>query len=81
MRPALLDREWTQAELHTHARKLGIFPDPHESIPQGIKYIAWPQPPLTEAEKAWALSKIADIQKCGLKPLAVIRRVHDCKSN
>jgi hypothetical protein len=42
--------EWSQQDLHAYVRQMGINPDPHEIIPQGVKYIAWPQPRLTEAE-------------------------------
>jgi hypothetical protein len=45
-----LDLEWSQQDLHAYVRQMGINPDPHEIVPQGVKYIQWPQPPLTDAE-------------------------------
>ena len=45
-----LDTEWCQADLRAYVMQMGINPDPSEFIPQGVKWIEWPQPPLTEAE-------------------------------
>ena len=45
-----LDSEWTQDDLHAYLWQMGITPDPQEIIPQGVKYIQWPQPPLTQAD-------------------------------
>lgn len=76
-----LDREWSQWELHTHARKMGINPDPSEIIPQGVKYIAWPQPPLTEREIAWGRELAKKLEAGEIKPIAVIKRQRDRRRN
>ena len=45
------DRIWTQEELREHLRGIGHTDFvPGEVIPQGVKYIASPQPPLTEKD-------------------------------
>lgn len=56
--------EWSQADLHAYVRQMGINPDPSEIIPQGVKYIAWPQPPLTEAEIKRA-RELAELDSAG----------------
>lgn len=53
-----MDREWTQAELYEKVRSMGIEPDPGEVIPPGVKFLVFPQPPLTAEEIAWG-QKIA----------------------
>ena len=40
-------QEWSQWDLHAYVRQMGINPDPFEIVPQGVKWIEWPQPPLT----------------------------------
>lgn len=72
--------EWTQSDLHRYMRQMGVNPDPHEIIPQGVKWIAWPQPPLTEADKERARVVIAAYQD-GAGPIAVIKRIRDPRRN
>ncbi len=60
---------------------MGINPDPQEEIPQGVKFIAWPQPPLTEKEIAFAQELQRKLDAGELKPLGVIRRRRDPKRN
>jgi hypothetical protein len=43
-------REWTQAELRAYVREMGVEISDDEVIPQGMKYIAWPPPPITEED-------------------------------
>lgn len=76
-----INAEWSQPDLHRYVRQMGINPDPHEIVPQGVKYIAWPQPPPTEAMKAQARKILQMIDDGKIKPLAVIRRRKDPRRN
>lgn len=49
-----IDSEWSQADLHRWIRQFKN-PDPSEVLPQGVKYVAWPQPRPTEADRQWGL--------------------------
>ena len=73
--------EWSQPDLHSYVRQMGINPDPHEIIPQGVKYIEWPQPPLTEAERKWAMEVASELEHGDRKPLMTIRRKRDPRRN
>ena len=42
--------EWSQDDLHAYVRQMGINPDPTEIVPQGVKWIEWPLPQMTEQE-------------------------------
>lgn len=57
------DRIWSQAELRLHLIGIGFtyadFPA-DEVIPQGVKFIASPQPPITDKERERALKIIAN---------------------
>lgn len=76
-----IDSQWTQPQLHSWVRQMGILPDPHEVIPQGVKFIAWPQPPATEREIEICRRLEREIKAGTRKPIAVIRRVRDPKRN
>ena len=76
-----LDTEWTQLQLHAWVRQMGIITDPTEIIPQGVKFIEWPQTPPTEAEIAWGRKLSAEYEAGKLKPIAVIRRISNPRRN
>jgi hypothetical protein len=63
------DREWTQEELRKHVATLGITPEDGEVIPQAVKYIAYPQPPLTDTEREWALRVIDESRNQAPNPV------------
>ena len=77
-----LDAEWSQQDLHDYVRFIGVNVDPSEVVPQGVKYIKWPQPPLTESELAWAKEICRKLKSGEIKPLGIkIRRVRDPRRN
>ena len=75
------ESEWTQQTLHAYVRQMGINPDPLEIVPQGVKYIAWPQPPLSEEDIAMGRQMIREFRAGRLKPIAVIKRKRDPRRN
>lgn len=61
---------------------MGINPDPSELVPQGVKYIMWPQPPLTEKEMAHAKEIARKLETGELKSLNIrIPRRRDPRRN
>lgn len=83
MRDSWPDREteWSQQDLHAYVRQMGCNPDPTEIVPQGVKWIAWPQPPLSDAELKRGLELAKEIEVGTIKPLATIRRHRDPRRN
>lgn len=72
--------EWTQTELHAYVRQMGINPDPLEIIPQGVKFLVWPQPPLS-ANEIKRYREIAAMFDEGMDPIAIIPRRKDARRN
>jgi hypothetical protein len=56
------DRTWSQ-ELRAHVALMGIVVEDDEIIPQAVKFMAWPQPPLTEKEIGRAAAHITKIEE------------------
>ena len=73
--------EWSQLDLRAYVMQMGINPDPTEIISQGVKYVAWPQPPLSEAEIKRGLEIARQFESGELKPLMTIRRRKDPRDN
>ena len=77
-----LDTVWSQETLHAYARAMGINPEPTEIIPQGVKFIEWPQTPLTEKELAHCREIARQLESGERKPLnIVIPRKRDPRRN
>ena len=75
------NQEWSQWDLHSYVRQMGINPDPHEIIPQGVKYIEWPPRKPTEAEITHVKELIKLLETEKIKPLAIILRLRDPRRN
>lgn len=60
---------------------MGIIPDPFEILPQGVKYVAWPQRRPTEDEIKYGQSLERELKAGRLKPIAVIKRRRDPRKN
>ena len=39
-----LNSVWSQEVLRKYVRQMGITPEENEIIPQGVKWVPWPQP-------------------------------------
>jgi hypothetical protein len=52
---------WTQDQLREHVRRMGVEVGHDEVIPQGVRFISWPQEPLSPSEMAWAKRVIANL--------------------
>jgi hypothetical protein len=76
-----LDSEWSQWDLHAYVRQMGINPDPLEIIPQGVKYIVWPQPKPTKRDIELAKEIVRKLEAGEIKPLMTIKRRRDPRRN
>jgi hypothetical protein len=77
-----LNSEWSQDDLHAYVRQMDINPDPHEIVPQGVKWIAWPQPPMTEDEIKHGQEIARQLESGELKSLNIkIPRKRDPRRN